>query len=79
MTKIRFEEPPKATRGRAWDYTEIAQELENNPGAWGIVSEDNKSPRGASSLKSRGFDVTIRKKDDLFTVYARYVPSEETE
>lgn len=78
---IRWEAPPEGSAGGRgkFDADEVFSELHDNPGEWGILTEDvsasyvHTSPL-VQKLKDKGCEVRSAKVRGVRTVYARFLP-----
>lgn len=81
MSDLQWIEPPsKGRRGaKPGKWSEIANTLRGNPGAWALVSgEEGSSGSRARAMPADEYDVTSRVREDgRYDVYARYVGDAE--
>jgi len=88
--EVTWEAPPPTRRGKRYDWNAIAAQLEQRPGEWAKVFDEDRTSlatairiNGISALRpDKGFEVRTtnnkRGAPRTCTMFLRYVPEKDT-
>ena len=77
MTDIKWQNPPKRKGGAPGKWALLAPSLRQRPHQWALIGHQN-SAANVTIKKGlgAGFQVSLRRTDEGFDIYARYIGGE---